>query len=303
MSLTTQQFWWRYMRWPLVLFVPLAILFAVTELDVSIANALFFDDVHRRWIGAHNFWIESVFHDGGRWTIRGVVAAGIAVRLVTFRCERWRSIGRSSLYFVVAGVLGIAIVGLLKTITNVDCPWDLDLYGGRFPLVRLFADRPDALRMGHCFPAAHASSGYALVTLYFAFREWSEMLARLGLAFGLVCGIVFGLAQQSRGAHFISHDLWSAFLIWLTAVSVYTFAFAMQLRTTCTVGVVDGTLDRIRNRLDAIRWRNCGRSKAGIEWDLSGARPRGANECRLRDRDRDSGLARAAGGIAIIERD
>ena len=37
-------------------------------------------------------------------------------------------------------------------------------------------------------------------------------------------GLMFGIAQQSRGAHFVSHDLWSAFLVWMITLSVYAFA-------------------------------------------------------------------------------
>lgn len=224
--------WWRELRRPLMLFVPLAIVFAATDIDVSIARALFFDSAQGKWLGAHNWWIESFLHTGGRWAIRGVVATAIAVWVVSICKPKYRQLRRPAAYFIVASVLGIGIVGLLKTITNVDCPWDLAPFGGKFPLVDLFADRPDALRRGHCFPAAHASSGYALVALYFALREHRRHWAKIALVFGIVCGVAFGLAQQSRGAHFMSHDLWSAFLIWLVAASVYVFGFSMRLYTS-----------------------------------------------------------------------
>ena len=32
-------------------------------------------------------------------------------------------------------------------------------------------------------------------------------------------------AQQACGAHFVSHDVWSAWLVWTISLSVYTFAF------------------------------------------------------------------------------
>jgi hypothetical protein len=57
------------------------------------------------------------------------------------------------------------------------------------------------------------------------FVERSAPLARLGLALGAVCGLIFGLAQQSRGAHFISHDVWSAFIAWIVALTVFVFPF------------------------------------------------------------------------------
>jgi membrane-associated PAP2 superfamily phosphatase len=118
---------------------------------------------------------------------------------------------------------------LLKTITNVDCPWDLLPFGGKFPYEHLFADRPDGLRHARCFPAAHASSGYSLMALYFLARERSVRLARRGLIVGIAAGLVFGFAQQSRGAHFLSHDLCSAMLAWLVPSALYSFAFRRRI--------------------------------------------------------------------------
>lgn len=233
--------WWDVLQWPSLVFVLLAIAFAFTDADVTIARALFFDASPRHWIGAHNWWVETVVHTGGRWAIRVIALASIGVWAASFRLARLGGLRRPAGYFTVASILGIGIVGLLKTMTNVDCPWDLVPFGGQFPVVPLFADRPDALRAGRCFPAAHASSGYVLLALYFAARERSRTLARAGLAMGIVCGVVFGLAQQSRGAHFVSHDIWSAFLVWTTAASVYVFGFGARLHATDALGVPDST--------------------------------------------------------------
>lgn len=217
------------MRWPILVFVPLAALFAVTDWDLSIARFVFFDAAHATWIGAHRWWAESLVHIGGRWAVRVVVLTSIALWAGSYLTPRLRQARRPAAYFAIASVLGVGIVGLLKTVTNVDCPWDLIPFGGHFPVIPLFAHRPDTLRAAHCFPAAHASSGYALVALYFVCRERSRALAHAGLALGVLCGVAFGIAQQSRGAHFASHDLWSAFLLWLTAASVYVFGFRMRL--------------------------------------------------------------------------
>jgi membrane-associated PAP2 superfamily phosphatase len=238
--------WWRMVRWPSFAFAMLAPVFATTDLDLTIAKSLFFDVVQGQWLGAHSWWIGAFLHTGGRWAIRVIVACACVLWIATYCNEGARALRRPAGYFIVASVLGIAIVGLLKTITNVDCPWDLTPFGGHFPVVSLFADRPDALRAGRCFPAAHASSGYALVALYFVFRERSRVLARIGLGVGVVCGVVFGLAQQARGAHFMSHDLWSAYLVWVIAASIYVFGFATRLYGTNSSKTADGTVDLAR---------------------------------------------------------
>ncbi|HEY7642801.1 MAG TPA: phosphatase PAP2 family protein [Steroidobacteraceae bacterium] len=223
------RFWWSHLQAPLAVFVALAVVFATTPLDVTIARAVFFDGAHAQWIGASSWTVNELLHTGGRWTIRVLLAVVLAFWIATFVERDWRGLRRPAAFLLISALLSIGVVGLLKTLTNVDCPWDLTPFGGRFPYVELFADRPNALRAGRCFPAAHASSGYALLALYFTFRERHAALAKVGLALGLLTGLTFGLAQQARGAHFVSHDLWSAFLVWTVTLSVYTFAFRARL--------------------------------------------------------------------------
>lgn len=223
------QLWWQHARVPLAVFIPLAFFFATDQGDVAIARAVFFDSSNMQWVGAGNWWVNAFIHVGGRWLIRGIVAAALSLWIATFVGSHLRGLRRPAAYFLLATVLSIGVTGLLKTITNVDCPWDLSVFGGRFPFVKLFADRPDALRHAHCFPAAHASTGYALLALYFVFRDGSTLIARLGLGLGIGAGLVFGIAQQARGAHFVSHDLWSAFLVWMISLTIYAFVFKARL--------------------------------------------------------------------------
>jgi membrane-associated PAP2 superfamily phosphatase len=36
----------------------------------------------------------------------------------------------------------------------------------------------------------------------------------------VVCGLVLGLAQQWRGAHYMSHTLWTAWVCWSVALAI-----------------------------------------------------------------------------------
>ncbi len=42
---------------------------------------------------------------------------------------------------------------------------------------------------------------------------------------GLVAGLIFGISQQLRGAHFLSHDLWSLTICWLVALGFFYLFF------------------------------------------------------------------------------
>lgn len=221
---------WLDHAWPVLpLLMGLALLFGTTELDISIARALFYDSSSARWIGAGSWLVNDLIHTGGRWLVRIVVLLALTLWTASFFAGALRDLQRPVGYLMSAVILTIGITGLLKLLTNIDCPWDLSEFGGRRPYVGLLSGRPDGLAAGHCFPAAHASSGYAFMALYFLAYERSRTLARVGLAVGLCLGAIFGLAQQSRGAHFASHDLWSAFLGWMIPLTLYAFAFGGRL--------------------------------------------------------------------------
>ncbi|MCU0760167.1 MAG: phosphatase PAP2 family protein [Steroidobacteraceae bacterium] len=128
--------------------------------------------------------------------------------------------------FVLACLLAAtATVGALKQVTNVDCPWDLEGFGGTRPFVHVFADRPDALPHAACFPGAHSSSGFALLAFYFLLRQRRPAAARAAFVGALAVGATFSFAQQAPGAHFLSHDLWSAFIAWFTCLGLYAYAW------------------------------------------------------------------------------
>jgi len=103
----------------------------------------------------------------------------------------------------------------------MDCPWDLLRYGGTHPRVGLFGLRPAGLGRNHCFPAGHASGGYAWLALYFFFLAVRPGWRWAGLAAGACLGLVFGVSQQLRGAHFLSHDLWTIAICWTTALALH----------------------------------------------------------------------------------
>ncbi len=115
-------------------------------------------------------------------------------------------------------LLSVAAVALLKSVNPAACPWSLAAYGGLAEPVshwRWWA-MPVGGR-GGCFPAGHASAGFAFIGGYFVFRPVAPALARRWLLAAVAAGLVLGLSQQWRGAHFMSHTLWSGWLCWCLA--------------------------------------------------------------------------------------
>jgi membrane-associated PAP2 superfamily phosphatase len=226
------QFWRRHAVWPLAGF---ALVFAAIEyfgLDRPIANALFFDAATAHWLGtgAGDWWAHALIHDGGRWVLRIFAALALLLWSLSFKVARLRPWRRPLGFVLLAMTLSVLLVGLLKQFTNVDCPWDLAGYGGKNPYVALFDDRPDALPRAKCFPGAHSSSGFALFCFYFVLRDGARRAAYWALAGAILVGVVFSFGQEARGAHFLSHDLTSAAIVWFVQLGLYAWLLKARSR-------------------------------------------------------------------------
>ncbi len=110
-------------------------------------------------------------------------------------------------------IAGLAITGL-KMLSYSSCPWDMKEFGGLAIHLSHWQMLPDG-GGGRCFPAGHAAHGFAMMAGYFVFRDIKPLLARRWLLGALLAGLVVGLVQQWRGAHFMSHTLWTAWLCWV----------------------------------------------------------------------------------------
>jgi membrane-associated PAP2 superfamily phosphatase len=216
-------FWRRHLWWPLLGFTLCLAALEVFSLDRALAREWFYNTFTGQWLGdGHGqWWARGLLHSGGRWAVRGVAAAALAVWSLSFAVPVLREWRRPAGFIALSMLLATGIVGLLKAVTNVDCPWDLAGFGGSHPYVALFADRPDALARVQCFPGAHSSSGFALTGFYFAFRDRSRRLARSALLGAIAVGIAFSIGQEARGAHFLSHDLTSAAIVWFVQLAMY----------------------------------------------------------------------------------
>jgi len=176
----------------------------------------------RAWAGPQgfalrdNWWLSVVLHEGARraawipalWLVAGVwKPTGILRRLSRAERVQWAS----------TTLLALAAISLLKYVSQTSCPWDLAEFGGHVSWVSHWAFGLRDGGGGHCFPAGHASAGFAFLSGYFVLRTRFRAPAWAWLAIALTVGFVLGGAQQLRGAHFMSHTAWTAWLCWTLA--------------------------------------------------------------------------------------
>src|SRR5215831_2282564 len=121
-------FWRAHALWPIGLLLLAFVLIETLGLDRPIAHALYYNSAEQRWIGSTgpgDRWTHDVIHDGGRWLARAIGAVGLLTWLLTFIWPRVRPWRTTAGFIFLAIALSVGTVGLLKMLTNVDCPWDL----------------------------------------------------------------------------------------------------------------------------------------------------------------------------------
>lgn len=201
------------------------------QLFVLIALALLFtwlsrDESLDRWITG--FWYDAAAHqfplqqnpllDLLNHRLAKYVA--IALAAVALIYGAFRRNARLVTAALLMG-LGALVVGALKSLSHHSCPWDLVEYGGKAVSYPLFSAVPADSGPGRCFPGGHASSGFMIMGLFFAFWRERPRLAWAFVALGAAMGLLMGFGQVMRGAHFFSHNLWAGWWVWFSQVLAY----------------------------------------------------------------------------------
>lgn len=195
-----------------------------TDLDLTLADYAF--DAQAGVFPLRNAWIVVNFN---HVILKRVFTAIAVLILITVLWDifvplTWSWLRRFQLRVIALSALLIpTTISLIKQISDSHCPWDIQRYGGPEPYVKLFELLPAGVSQGHCMPAGHASSALWMISLSVLFVPQRLLHATFSLIALLFLGIGVGWIQQLRGAHFLTHTLWSA---WIALLLVF-------LITTC----------------------------------------------------------------------
>ena len=160
-----------------------------------------------------HWWMAQIMHSGARnlgWIFFLTLFIGI--------WRPWgalRALATADRVSLFLSVLSALLCGtLIKGFSQTSCPWDLQAFGGVAPYVSHWNLGVRAGGGGHCFPAGHASTGFAFMAAYFGLRQNKAPGTMTWLLVAVCIGFILGISQQMRGAHFMSHTLWTAWLCW-----------------------------------------------------------------------------------------
>lgn len=174
-----------------------------------------------------NWFLVKWNHEIFKNIIIAIYLGSFVLWLLSFKVESLKSNRFIYGYFLIVSLLSTALIGSLKATSQHDCPWNMVQSSGTGLIWDFSATQ------GHCFPGGHASTGFALITGYFLFRLTQPKRAYFFLFAGLVIGFIMGWGQMMRGAHFLSHNLWTVWFIFALN-SVFFTMFYRQLRVQPT---------------------------------------------------------------------
>lgn len=227
MTNLSSRFIYKHICASLLLLAGIVFVFDVSPIDFWVQdlfyNAAATDTSHlMRWvIYKHDPFYGFLFH----WLIKAINVVIISALSLVFIAGFYRKSLLRWRYYCLFLVVAFASVGMLiggaKWVTNIYCPNETVRYGGMVPNVGLLEHYPSAFKphkRGRCFPAAHATGGFWLMSLYFIFAQRRRRMA--ALAAGLTAGWALGLFQMVRGEHYLSHTLVSMVASWLIIVLI-----------------------------------------------------------------------------------
>ena len=213
--------WSRFYRQHMLLLavtgICLALLFHLTALDVQLEDA-WHSATGEAWPLRNAWWTSTLIHTWLRYVLN-IAALATVWQAWKHRRDadalRWRVVAISALVVPL-------LVGIGKRLSPMHCPWDIDRYGGHAPYYDPFAALLAYIpQPGHCFPAGFVSAGSWLLAFVLFFYPARP---RVSLAVGIAASgliLAMGLVQQMRGAHFLSHVLWTLWLSWAIVLAVH----------------------------------------------------------------------------------
>jgi membrane-associated PAP2 superfamily phosphatase len=195
------------------------------DLDLWVSSQ--FADTSGFWL-RDSFWMSLLLHRDGKY-LSEILVVFLLINVVyplhptqTQHNRVWR------FYLALATILVSFSISIIKYMSLSSCPWDLKLFGGVAQYVSHWSWGVRDGGAGRCFPSGHASAAFAFFTVYFCLRTEHPNFARRSLYVVFCFGFLFGMAQVLRGAHYVSHVLWSAWFCWVFSALFFWLA---SLRT------------------------------------------------------------------------
>ncbi len=199
----------------IILFITI-VFFQYTNVDIWLQNYFYNFETHK-WLVDRNEPISKFIFYNGIKKLLIIFAVCVLFALIFFRKKRVIQEYKKGLILVVLSAILIpVIVGGLKATTNTPCPKNIEHFGGVYPDIKVLDSYPKNFHQKKnikCWPAGHASGGFALLSLFFLFKSRKNRKRALVLA--MTVGWSMSLYKMFIGDHFLSHSIITMEIAWL----------------------------------------------------------------------------------------
>ena len=205
----------------LVALIISVLLFEYSPIDIAIQDYFYDFDLGQWKLNRDNKILNFLLYDGIK-KLFVIFVLLILIALLFFRNLEVVKAYKKGLTIVCLSALLVPLsVGILKASTNVPCPKNLEHYGGNYPYVTLLSKYPESFYQSKnikCYPAAHASGGFALMALFFLFKLKKNKI--IALMSAQMIGWSTGSYKMLIGDHFLSHTFITMTLAWFIILMI-----------------------------------------------------------------------------------
>ena len=207
-----------------ILLIAVIALFEFTDLDIFIQN-FFYNFETKNWLINKDEPILKFFFYDGIKNLLILFALAILFSLLFLRKRSFVQEYKKGLIIVLLAAIFVpVIIGSLKAITNTPCPCNIVNFNGKYPEIKVFDSYPkDFIQTSKakCWPAGHASGGFALMALFFLFK--TPINQKRALITALVIAWSMGTYKMLLGDHFLSHTIITMIMAWLIILIIVKF--------------------------------------------------------------------------------
>ena len=207
-----------------LLLVGTILFFEFTNVDLWVQNLFYNFHTHTWLVDRDDKLLKTIFYTGIK---KVLIAVAVLLLFSLAFYKKYKIIDRykKGIMIVVLSAIFVPLtVGALKAMTNTPCPKNTDIYGGSYPEVKVLESYPKGFKEKKrikCWPAGHASGGFALLSLFFLFKTPKNR--KRAIIFAMVVGWSMGLYKMFIGDHYLSHTIVTMILAWLIILIIAKF--------------------------------------------------------------------------------
>ena len=194
--------------------------------DIILQN-IFFNSSSNLWLINKNGdeFLKFIFYDLAKYILIFIAMINICIVIASYFKNSLLLYRKKAFLVFLAIILIPTFVNsyfckFFKKSTNIPCPRELQVYNGTLFYTKVF-EKSKNIESSRCFPAGHASGGFALIMLTLFARNKDEY--KLILKTTLIFAFFMSFYKMLIGDHFLSHTLISMILAFIIKELLYLF--------------------------------------------------------------------------------